>query len=53
MAVKQTWTDAQIKALKPQETRYEKSIIKGGLWIRVTPNGVKTWIYRVLPVTLV
>lgn len=46
MAVKQTWTDAQIKALKSQETRYEKSIIKGGLWLRVTPNGVKTWIYR-------
>ena len=46
MAVKKTWTDAQIKGLKAKETRYEKSIIKGGLWIRVTPNGVKTWIYR-------
>lgn len=46
MAVKKTWTDAQIKGLKPKEARYEKSIIKGGLWIRVTPNNVKTWIYR-------
>jgi integrase len=46
MAVKKTWTDAQIKGLKAKETRYEQSIIKGGLWIRVTPNGVKTWIYR-------
>jgi len=46
MAVKKTWTDAQIKGLKAKEARYEKSIIKGGLWIRVTPNGIKTWIYR-------
>ncbi|NDH67437.1 MAG: site-specific integrase [Gammaproteobacteria bacterium] len=46
MAVKKTWTDAQIKALKPEEARYEKYIIKGGLGIRVTPSGVKTWIYR-------
>lgn len=46
MAVKKTWTDAQIKGLKPESTRYEKYIIKGGLGIRVTPAGVKTWIYR-------
>lgn len=46
MALKKTWTDAQIKALKPEEKRYEKYIIKGGLGIRVTPSGVKTWIYR-------
>lgn len=46
MAVKKTWTDAQIKGLKAKETRYETSIIKGGLWIRVTPKGVKTWVYR-------
>lgn len=46
MAVKKTWTDAQIKALKPEEKRYEKYIIKGGLGIRVTPSGVKTWVYR-------
>ncbi len=46
MAVKKTWTDAQIKALKSEETRYEKYIIKGGLGIRVTPSGVKTWVYR-------
>lgn len=46
MAVKKTWTDLQIKGLKAKETRYEKSIIKGGLWVRGTPNGVKTWIYR-------
>jgi integrase len=46
MAVKKTWTDAQIKGLKPELKRYEKYIIKGGLGIRVTPAGVKTWIYR-------
>lgn len=46
MAVKKAWTDAQIKALKPKEIRYETYIIKGGLGIRVTPSGVKTWIYR-------
>lgn len=46
MAVKKAWTDAQIKALKPKEARYETYIIKGGLGIRVTPTGVKTWIYR-------
>ena len=46
MAVKKTWTDAQIKGLKPKATRYEQSIIKGGLAIRVTPAGVKTWVYR-------
>ena len=46
MAVKKTWTDAQIKGLKAESTRYEKYIIKGGLGIRVTPAGVKTWIYR-------
>ena len=43
MAVKKTWTDVQIKALKPEEKRYERYIIKGGLGIRVTPSGVKTW----------
>jgi hypothetical protein len=46
MAVKKTWTDAQIKGLKPKAARYEQSIIKGGLAIRVTPAGVKTWVYR-------
>lgn len=46
MTVKKTWTDAQIKGLKAESTRYEKYIIKGGLGIRVTPAGVKTWIYR-------
>jgi integrase len=46
MAVKKTWTDAQIKGLKPKSTRYETYIIKGGLGLRVTPAGVKTWIYR-------
>src|SRR5580704_13603024 len=46
MALKKTWTDPQIKALKPESKRYEKYIVKGGLGIRVTPAGVKTWIYR-------
>ena len=46
MTVKKAWTDAQIKGLKPKSTRYEKYIIKGGLGIRITPAGVKTWVYR-------
>jgi hypothetical protein len=46
MAANETWSDAKIRALKPKEARYEKSIVKGGLRIRVTPNNVKTWIYR-------
>lgn len=46
MAVKKTWTDAQIKGLEPELKRYEKYIVSGGLGIRVTPAGVKTWIYR-------
>lgn len=46
MAVKKTWTDAQIKGLKPKTERYELYIVRGGLGIRVTPNGAKTWIYR-------
>ena len=46
MKDKKVWTDPQIKALKPKVERYEKYIVKGGLGIRVTPAGVKSWVYR-------
>jgi len=46
MTLKKSWTDAQIKALKPEAKRYEKYIVNGGLGLRVSPAGVKTWIYR-------
>ncbi len=39
------FTDTYIKALKPKDKRYEE-YEGGGFGIRVTPNGVKTWIYR-------
>ncbi len=39
------FTDTYIKGLKPLATRYEKYEGKG-FGIRVTPNGVKSWIYR-------
>jgi integrase len=38
-------TDLQIKKLVPRSTRFEVSDGKG-LSIRVTPAGVKSWIYR-------
>ena len=43
---KNSWTDPQIKALKPKAERYEKYIVSGGLGIRIAPTGAKTWIYR-------
>ncbi len=39
------FTDTYIKGLKPSIKRYEE-YEGGGFGIRVTPNGVKTWIYR-------
>lgn len=39
------FTDTYIKALKPKSSRYEE-YEGGGFGIRITPNGVKTWIYR-------
>src|SRR5580693_5727108 len=39
------FTDTYIKALKPKAARYEE-YEGGGFGIRITPNGVKTWIYR-------
>jgi integrase len=40
-----SFTDTYIKALKPLAKRYEE-YEGGGFGIRVTPNGIKTWIYR-------
>lgn len=39
------FTDTYIKALKPKAARYEE-YEGGGFGIRVTPTGIKTWIYR-------
>lgn len=39
------FTDTYIKSLKPSIKRYEE-YEGGGFGIRVTPNGVKSWIYR-------
>jgi len=39
------FTDTYIKALKTRTARYE-IYEGGGFGIRVTPTGVKTWIYR-------
>jgi integrase len=38
-------TDLQVKKLVPRNTRFEVSDGKG-LSIRITPRGVKTWIFR-------
>ncbi len=43
MANKQ-FTDGFLKALKPKEQRYEVSE-PGGLKLRVSPTGTKTWVY--------
>src|SRR5476651_1352185 len=40
-----SFTDTYIKALKPLIKRYEE-YEGGGFGIRITPNGIKTWIYR-------
>lgn len=39
------FTDTYIKGLKPSAKRREE-YEGGGFGIRITPNGVKTWIYR-------
>jgi integrase len=39
------FTDTYIKNLKPRSKRYEE-YEGGGFGLRVTPKGVKTWIYR-------
>ena len=39
------FTDTYIKGLKPSSKRYEE-FEGGGFGIRITPNGVKSWIYR-------
>lgn len=39
------FTDTFIRNLKPQPKRFEE-FEGGGFGIRITPNGVKTWIYR-------
>lgn len=39
------FTDAYIRSLKPRSIRYEE-FRDGGFGIRVTPKGLKTWIYR-------
>jgi len=39
------FTDTFIKALKPKIQRYEE-YEGGGFGIRVSPNGLKSWIYR-------
>jgi hypothetical protein len=39
------FTDTFIKGLKSKTQRYEK-YEGGGFGIRITPKGVKTWIYR-------
>jgi integrase len=38
-------TDLQIKKFVPRNTRFEVSDSKG-LYIRVTPNGTKSWVFR-------
>lgn len=40
-----SFTDTYIKALKSKVARYEE-YEGGGFGIRITPTGVKTWIYR-------
>ena len=39
------FTDTYIKGMKPRATRYEE-YEGAGFGIRVTPNGIKSWIYR-------
>lgn len=39
------FTDTYTKGMKPRATRYEE-YKKAGFGIRVTPNGIKSWIYR-------
>ena len=39
------FTDTYIKGMKPRAARYEE-YEGAGFGIRVTPNGIKSWIYR-------
>jgi hypothetical protein len=39
------FTDTYIRGLKPSSNRYEE-YEGGGFGIRITPNGIKTWVYR-------
>ncbi|MBL7479720.1 tyrosine-type recombinase/integrase [Legionella bononiensis] len=39
------FTDTYIKSLRPKTTRYEE-FEGGGFGIRISPNNLKTWIYR-------
>ncbi|HDV6747767.1 tyrosine-type recombinase/integrase [Legionella pneumophila serogroup 1] len=39
------FTDTYIKGMKPRASRYEE-YEGGGFGIRVTPKGIKSWIYR-------
>ena len=42
----QKFTDKGIKALKPDYKRYEVSEVNGlGLNLRVSPSGIKSWVY--------
>ncbi len=41
-----TLTDFQVKKLVPKSRRYEVFDGNRGLYIRVLPSGVKTWMYR-------
>lgn len=44
-AVMGNFTDTYIKGMKPKASRYEE-YEGGGFGIRVTTNGIKSWIYR-------
>lgn len=44
-AVMGNFTDTYIKGMKPKASRYEE-YEGGGFGIRITPNGIKSWIYR-------
>lgn len=43
-AGQQHLTDSFVRALKPKSTRYEVGE-RGGLKIRISPSGAKTWVY--------
>ena len=45
--MERNFTDAYIRSLKPRSARYEEFKYGGfGFGIRVTPKGLKTWLYR-------
>ena len=43
--MQKNFTDTYIKSLKPKSVRYEE-FRDGGFGIRVTPKGIKAWLYR-------